>query len=494
MPETPFTTFDSGKSKPIQSSSPSDQEAAPSDRHWQFRWTILIFGLAAALRLVATLGDLAIDEVWSLWFVRYKIRNIADIFALRHDNNHLLNTMILYVLGSRVWGICYRIAAAIASILAVWLSGRIAIRHGGFKAQLTTLTLTGASYLLVLYGSEARGYSYAVCFAYLSWLSLLRIQEHGRWLDAVAFAISASLGFLAHLTFLYCFAGFCVWAFIRRLSKPTWIVPLALTPPFLVAGGLYLFFIRGMAIGGGPETTVASAAISTLSIVAGGPLYDDGALIAALIVLILLGVGFVRLWKSDRAMAACYLTIIFLAPAFVLFVTGHQLIYPRYFLIPVAFALLLIGYVLADIWSTRWSRRTIPIGLIVIFLTGNGWWTALLLNHGRGEYSHAMTWMEQNGNAPATVSSDHDFRNGLMFEFFSTQLWPTDPPLLYVDQRSLPPQGTDWFIRHNFEADPPHPKFITDSYGNPYRLERTFRHQSLTGWNWWIYRRNTKSL
>ena len=494
MPETPVETIDSGNSMPNRSSSSSDQETALDSFFWHFRWTILILGLAAILRLAATLGDLAIDEVWSLWFVRFRIRSIADIFALRHDNNHLLNTIIIYSLGPNAWGIYYRIAAAVASILAVWLSGRIAIRRGGSQAGLVTQILVGASYLLILYGSEARGYSYAIFFAYLSWLLLLRIQEQGRWLDAGLFAISASLGFLAHLTFLYCYAGFCVWAFLTWLKKSTWILPLALTPPFIVACGLYLFFIRGMAIGGGPETTVASAVISTLSILAGGPLYDDGAFIAALIVLILLGIGFVRVWQIDRATAACYSTIILLAPAAVLYVTRHQLIYPRYFLIPVAFALLLIGNALASLWKSRTTGQLISIGLIVIFLAGNGWWTALLLNHGRGDYSHAMSWMAQTGNNPATVSSDHDFRNGYLFAYFSTRLWPTDPPLQYVDQRTVPPQGTDWVIRHNFDGDPPHPKFITDSFGNGYRLERTFLHHSLSGWNWWIYKRNTKHL
>ena len=479
---------------PNRSGWPIDQETGPEVSLWQFRWTILILGLAAILRLAAASGDLAIDEVWSLWFVRYWIRSIADIFTLRHDNNHLLNTFILYVLGPNAWGICYRIAAAVASILTVWLSGRIAIRRGGSQAARVTQVLVGASYLLVLYGSEARGDSYAIFFAYLSWLLLLRIEEQGRWLDAGAFAVSASLGFLAHLTFLYCYTGFCVWALLKWLKKPTWILPLALTPPAIVACGLYLFFIRGMAIGGGPETTVASAVISTLSILAGGPLYDDGALFAALVVLALLGVGFVRLWQTDRAMAACYATIIFLAPAAVLYVTRHQLIYPRYFLIPVAFALLLIGKALASLWMSRRTGRLISIGLIVGFLAGNGWWTALLLNHGRGDYSHAMTWMAQTGNTPATVSSDHDFRNGYLFAYFSTRLWPTDPPLQYVDQRTFPPQGTDWVIRHNFDGDPPHPKFITDSFGNGYRLERTFLHHSLSGWNWWIYKRNTKPL
>ena len=494
MSDNPVKTTDSRNSMPNLSSRPSDQESVSDSFFWQFRWTILILGLATILRLAATLGDLAIDEVWSLWFVRTWIRSIASIFVLRHDNNHLLNTFVLYIVGPNEWGICYRIAPAVASILAVWLSGRIAIRQGGSPSRLVTQVLVGSSYLLILYGSEARGYSYAIFFAYLSWLLLLRTQEQGRWLDAGAFAISASLGFLAHLTFLYCYAGFCAWVFLMWLKKPNWILPLALIPPFIVAFGLYTFFIRGMAIGGGPETTVASAVISTLSILAGGPLYDDGAFVTAIVVLIVLGIGFVQLWQSDQVMTACYATIIFLAPAAVLGVTGHQLIYPRYFLIPVAFAVLLIGNVLANLWKSRTKGRLISMGLIVGFLAGNGWWTALLLNHGRGDYSQAISWMVQTSSSPATVSSDHDFRNGLMFAYFSTQLWPKDPPLIYIDQRNVPPQGTEWIIRHNFDGDPPHPKFMTDSFGNGYRLERIFLHHSLTGWNWWIYKRNTQTL
>jgi len=456
----------------------------------QFWWAILALTIAAVIRLAAARRDLAIDEIWSLWFVRHVTRNFVQIFALRHDNNHLLNTMILFGMGPNLAGICYRLPAVLASIGSVWLAGRIAIRQGGFPACVTAWVLVGSSYLLILYGSEARGYSYVILFAYLSWFCLLRTETSGRWIDATAFAVSACLGFLAHLTFLYCYAGFCVWTIWKWLRKPTWSLALAHVPPFAIAACLYLFFIRGMGIGGGPETSVISAIISTLSIIAGGPQFGDGALVAALLMTLLLGFGFVRLWQKDKATATCYVTIIILAPAAVLMMTGHSLIYPRYFLVPVAFALLLISHTIASWRHAGCIGRTGQVAIIGAYLVGNLWWTARLLDHGRGDYSQALAWIAtQVQEGPATVSSDHDFRNGMIFEYYAARLWSSGSPLRYVAQQSVPQQGTDWLILHDFEGDPPFPEIVTDRAGNQYRLERTYRHHSLTGWNWWIYRR-----
>ena len=53
------------------------------------------------LIVAAARGDLWLDEIWSLLFVRAS-RSVTDLFArFRHDNNHLLNTLFLYYLGER---------------------------------------------------------------------------------------------------------------------------------------------------------------------------------------------------------------------------------------------------------------------------------------------------------------------------------------------------------------------------------------------------------
>ena len=79
-----------------------------------------------------------------------------------------------------------------------------------------------------------------------------------------------------------------------------------------------------MEIGGGPDANVAAAIASTLSIVIGGPLAGSGCILAAAIMLLVLGSAYVRCWQADRAVAACYLTIIVLAPMVVLLKTRHS--------------------------------------------------------------------------------------------------------------------------------------------------------------------------
>ena len=466
-------------------------------RHW---WIWPAFVAVIAVRVAATSGDLALDEIWSLWFVKNVLRNAIQVIALRHDNNHILNTLMMYGLGPDLPGICYRVLPAIASVASVYLAVRITVRRTSDLAPAITWILVGASYPLILYGTEARGYSFAIFLAFLSWLFLLRTEANGRWIDAFGFAISASLGFLAHLTFLYCYGGYCVWTFLKVLKKRSWILCLAHLLPAATAMFLYLFFIRGMAIGGGPESNVVTEVTSTMSIATGGPLGGAGSLAAAGVLLAVLGTCFYQVGRVDRATAFCYLSIIVLVPAFVLAVTLGLLtnsrveICPRYFLIPIAFALLLICEAIPRWWNSGKFGRTCQVGFICIYVTGNCWWTAGLLNHGRGDYSNALQWMAKNGtDSQMTLSTDHDFRNRMLFEYYTERLWPGGSPLKYVDRTSRSMGGTDWVILHNFNDQPANPNPITDASGNQYELKGTWLHHSLTGWNWWVYRKTTRT-
>jgi hypothetical protein len=301
---------------------------------------------------------------------------------------------------------------------------------------------------------------------------------------------------LSHLTFVYAYAGFVVWTMFQRQSPAYRRILLAHVPPLLTAAYLFLFFIGGlfiqpMAIGGGPPTTLFQGIVSTLSITAGGPLYGDGALAVALAAALVVGFALAALWRRDRVSAALCLTVILLAPAAVLALTGHALIYPRYFVIPIGFALILVGSQLGRLWETGRAARIGVIAILAAYLLGNGWWTLRLYDHGRGDYSRALLWMaEQTTGGPATLSSDHDFRVGLIYHYYAPRLGVQDR-LHYLPQRFMPATGTgaDFLIRHNFEGDPPYPNEMRDANGNRYLLERVFTHQSLTGYNWWVYRR-----
>ena len=473
--------------------------------------------LAGVLRLLALRGDLGLDEIWSWLIVQMSPHPLA-ILLLRHDNNHLLNTLIMWLTGTGAPDWAYRLPAVIASIVTVWLAGRVAGKTGGTTATVMAWLLVGGSYLLILYGSEARGYAYAVCFAFVAWDRLWSRDDPPTLLSAVIFAASCVLGFLAHLTFLYAYAGFCLWTLCSWRSRTVrWWMAAHLCPG-LTAIFLYLFYIGGllipkMAIGGGNETTLFEVLISTLSLLVGGPQFGDGALAAGGLAMLLTACALAslrdnclpdaphgkKMWpatsNANRNRTACLAVIILLAPAGVLLTTGHGVLYPRYFVIPAAFALLTLSEWFARWWRAGGVSRGIVAVLVTAYLIGNGWWTVRLFDHGRGDYSAALRWMAGQSHAmpqgtdSVTVGSDHDFRNKLLVDYLLPRLGPTAGPLRYVSQPEIPPAGTDWFIRHNFEGDAPFPDSLIGPAGKTYRLERVFTHHSLTGWNWWVYRR-----
>jgi hypothetical protein len=98
--------------------------------------------------------------------------------------------------------------------------------------------------------------------------------------------------------------------------------------------------------------------------------------------------------------------------------------------------------------------------------------------------------MASQSEGQFTVSSDHDFRNGLMLLYYVPRVPDAAERLQYLALPQLPPQGTDWAILHDFYGDEPYPDEFTDRYGNRYRLDRVFPHQSLAGFNWWLFRKS----
>jgi hypothetical protein len=458
-------------------------------RKFQLLAAALIVLLAGIVRLAGTRGDLYVDEIWS-WNYMNQANGLSGILAKKHDNNHILNTIIMYLIGPAAKDAAYRWPAAAASSATVGLAGFIAWRRGGFESAVSALLLVGSSYLLTLYGSEARGYAYAVFFALLSWILLQRTVERTRVLDGVLFAICASLGFLSHLTFVYCYAGFCVWTINLCVRKPLPVLLLAHIPPLTTAALLYLFFVRGMTIGGGRSSNLVDGVISTLSLTAGGPVAGRAAVVAGLGVGLCFFNGIIHLWRTDRARAACYVTIVVGAPALVLLSTRHELVYPRYFLIPVCFGLLVIGEEL-----TRWGRsgprgRLARVVVVLLCVTLNGRWIVRLLNGGRGQYVAALTWMvERTSGDQVVIAGDHDFRNGSIVDFYAPRLWPRGPTIIYTRKDRLSPEGTQWWLAHNFEATRAPPASIRDRFDNAYQLEKMFPHRSLSGYNWWVYRR-----
>ena len=103
---------------------------------------VLVVGVivAAALRVVAGLDDFWLDEIWT-WVAVTQVQSATQIFTeFRYDNNHLLNTWIIYLLGTECHWFFYRIPAVVAGIGTVVLCGLTARRWGRVEAVTAMVT------------------------------------------------------------------------------------------------------------------------------------------------------------------------------------------------------------------------------------------------------------------------------------------------------------------------------------------------------------------
>jgi uncharacterized membrane protein len=153
--------------------------AVMSHAHAARRRRLIILGacavvvIAGVLQVLAARGDLWFDEIWSLRLAEKVDSAVEIVTILIRDNNHILNTLWMYTVGDPSWLMIYRLPAVSAGVGAVVLSGLIA-RRWGTTAAVLGLVLTGLSYPLVHYSSEARGYAPAVFFGFAALLSLDR--------------------------------------------------------------------------------------------------------------------------------------------------------------------------------------------------------------------------------------------------------------------------------------------------------------------------------
>ena len=231
--------------------------------------------LAIGVRLPGLFTELWVDEVWSLHDV-LALHSWTDIFVtLRIDNNHHLNGLWLYILGSGRHQALYRLLAFVSGLGTIVIAWRLGNRDGGVTGALTALVFA-LSFPLAYYSSEARGYATAIFLTLLALWWLWRYCDGQRWPDAAGFWISSLLAMMAHASFVLAFIGMLVWAdsHAQRLTgsvrTATRITLRAFVVPGMAIVIFYLVCLRGMRIGGGPRYSLFEVATHTLSLLAGG--------------------------------------------------------------------------------------------------------------------------------------------------------------------------------------------------------------------------------
>lgn len=444
-------------------------------------WLVVLAGLV--LRVPAAQGQLWLDEIWSWTFA-------AEGVFPRHDNNHPLNTLWMMAVGENATEFVYRLPALITGVLLITLAV-IAGRQRSQSAGVLTGLLVACCYWMVHYSSEARGYMPMLLGSMGGYLILTR------WMDArgngprLAFAVCAVLGLLSHLLFVQALAGFVVWQLYRLWRTPAdspedrasqfvrWHVV-----PFAAAGTVYLAFVRGMTIGGGPDVNWWDVVRNACGLTFG--LWPEpmltGAAIALAAITVILELRY-RAREGDDSLVF-FATTIVIAPTAMLVVMQPEYLSPRYFMVPSLFVLILAGSLLSRAWdgtSLRTLMRGGALAAVLAFLALNGRLTADLVTRGRGDYVAAFRFIREHtpsGTGPITLASDQPLSAEMAIRYYANRSADQRPvELLGGDE--WPDGGVDWIVLVNGTEE--------SIRKGTYVRRAVFESGRLTGYRWALY-------
>jgi hypothetical protein len=493
--------------------SPNRQsQSTPSQISW-LNTAMLAIAIASVavgivVRIFAARNDLWFDEVWTLQLLRERVHSFGDVFTnLKHDNNHHLCSLWMWLVGQNASPLLYRLPSLLASIGTILLAGLIGLRQSRLEGCLAVI-LTSWSYLLIHFGTEARGYSLCIFFALLAWYALQQFEDSvaggadsGRaWAWIIIFWNAVVLGFLAHLEFAFCFAGLVAWALWRCIRyRSKWrqtVLDLftLFTVPVLLVLVFYFVSIRGMEIGGTDKYRLWPLLLKTASYMLGGHGSGVAAGVTALATVAGLCVALIYLLfqRDDRWV---FYAVVIVAPLAVIAILWREQLHIRYLMISVAMSLLLFSSACAATLRRGITKLAIALGLLALYMTGNAANTSNLLRFGRGQPLAALLFMESNSNNKRVlITSSADLGIGMLVNYYKNYLdRPED--LQYVDQKTLKEDyvrtngfslGAEWLVlyRDNLTIQPAR---VTDEYGNRYQLVSIYRGSDLSGSNWLLY-------
>lgn len=318
--------------------------------------------LSSMLIIAAARGDLWLDEIWSVNIARAS-DTAADIFLrFKHDNNHPLNTLFLYWVKEQNAFIIYRLFAILSGIGSIFLVSHLALRTWGYREALCSVVLSGTSFPLLLYFSEARGYAPAIFFTLLSYavlrdnlltLSLNRLLLF--WTASVlgvlshsSFAIVSMALFIMNLAHVIHAGSACSRRLLEFLTHQV--------PPFAFLTGWYVFFVRHMVIGGGPVYDKFDVINEAASLLLGFPAAVPLPQLALIVVLAVIVCGTFYLARDKNIQWVFFPSVLVLSPALLFVIWQPKYFYFRYFIVSFPFFYLLLSYTVCRFYRS-WSIR-----------------------------------------------------------------------------------------------------------------------------------------
>jgi hypothetical protein len=389
---------------------------------------------AAAIILVATSvfvicarGELWFDEVLSLQWAKNASTPWQLVTDYRHDNNHLLNSLWLWLVGIKAPELVLRalaVASGAATLVLVYLLGGI------FSPHPTVV------YFLAALGCWQLG------------------RKH--------LAVPATLGDLRN----------ALWWF----ALPAGLALL-----------LYIFFFRGMDVAGGPTLKPMAIAADFFHYGLGIPGGPDHRWLTVTIGVGLIVAGLA--WGLHRlsGQRIYFLMLLLVFPVLGYWLAGREYVYFRYFLVCLPPLFLLLGCLAERLWLAGQVGKAF-VYVALAFSVGSQIPPILeLARQGRGACRAVLQTIKQGSGETTDVFSDHDMMVGMVFEHYRASE-PGGDSIVYRTQWSMPTGHCEWLLAQPGPL-PITPTREID--GQTYQHVQTFFRSSVSGADWILYRRSS---
>jgi hypothetical protein len=455
-----------------------------------------------SLRVLATGGELWLDEIWSLVKVHALSTPVEIVTKVKHDNNHLLNSLWMWLLGPVQSPQIYRAPSLVGGALLLIILALKKPVNETSRLWTIWLTLVAFSYPLTLYGTEARGYSLTLLCAAVAFMALNRLVTEPFDRRAVlTFAATGIVGCLSHAIYALFLAPSVAWL-LWRVTRPPLasnsraVLWLGIVPPVLFACVLTLTFYRNMEIGGAPLLPYLEVAASAISVSFGGETLSS---IDPTVTgwNLFLGIGVVLVcvtelvsWMRSGSPIAPLVALILITPWITVSVLQPHFILARYFIIQIFFA-----YLLAARFLDRLSRQSrfgagVASILLLSFILGNLSRTITLVSAGRSHFVEIFTNLaSQDGDPTITIGGDQDFQNNLRLTY-ATLVAPPTTRLTYVPGYRTTTTPPRYVVRETLEHYEVFPSEWALPSGERYQEIKRYRAPLLNGSNVTVYERS----
>jgi hypothetical protein len=437
------------------------------------------------------------DEVWS--------REWADRAATpweifigpdhHHDNNHKLNTLILWFLPPD-WPFWTQRLHSLTANLVVVVLAMIWLRPRGWRPALLTGLLLAGNFWQVLHATEARGYALAGAGTLASMLLMEACLQRPCPLRLLALWVVCLVGLLSHLLFVHVLFGLGIWSLLHvRTSETTsgrqlgWLLRLW-GVPLVGSVLLYWFDVRHLVIGGPPHLDPHVLG-RLVSIGLGVPVSAAGSSpwgwpLASALILLVMAAAWPALTGLQRGF---FTTVCFFAPMLTL-ALKPPILFERYFYLSYTCWLLLLGVAIARLSQSRWGILTVSLFMTCqLCFSAVQVWDCCRLD--RGAMGRLREWwVKAEVATPITVSSNSDWRTTRLLAFYHRVEPGQWPVIRYVPAAEVPASPPGWLLVEWPAGSPVEPidLKVADLH---YRLAASFPVgvPAHAGWGWLVYRR-----